>query len=375
MSGSGKAERVAGSGLDQPELVEAWRQLAEARANPFLTPDWYRAWLQASEGVEPFVVVWRVNGAVRGVLPLARTTAGPVRLLRFGGAELADWLTPVCRAEDEAAMAAGCAAFLGDERRQWHLFELTRVDADCTWPAALWEAEPSRFAPSSPRRPDQLPFVSLGPEGYDGYLAEKSGNFRHHLRRHRRKLEREHGLEFAMTVDPDRVAADLDVCFALHEERWRERGGSLALSPLMRAVHHDFARIALERGWLRLWLASLDGEPAASWYGWRIGERYCAALTGLRFEKHSLGTVLFAYTIEQAAGEGAAIYDFLRGDEGYKARFETGRRSASSWVLGRRRHPLALASRGGDRLVTLARELPPGLRAPAKRAYRLVTKA
>jgi len=364
-------ERLPAAALD------AWGRLAELRGNPFLTPEWYRACRQADTGAEqePFLLLWRAGGEVRGVLPLVRGSAGPIRLLRFAGAELGDWFTPACRPEDEAAMAAECAAFLSAERRLWHLFELTRIDSECSWPAALWEAEPRRLARSRPRRPDQLPFVRLGAGGYEGYLAEKSGNFRHHLRRHRRKLEREHGLEFTLTTDPGSVGPDLDICFALHEERWRERGGSLALSPAIRAVHHGFARLAHERGWLRLWLARLDGEPAAAWYGWRIGDRYCAALTGLGFERHSLGTVLFAHTIERAAAEGAGIYDFLRGDEDYKARFETGRRGAATWVLGRRRHPLAIASRGGDRLVGLGRGLPPGLRAPAKRAYRLVTRA
>jgi CelD/BcsL family acetyltransferase involved in cellulose biosynthesis len=355
-------------------LLAVWGRLAKLRANPFLTPEWYRIWTRAVPDEEPFLLTWQPGGTVKGVLPLVRVKRGPVRVLRFAGAPLGDWFTPACRVEDEEEMAAACAAFLAAHRSDWQLLEMTRVDSESPWPAALWESGSGRIAPARPNRADPLPFVRFGAEGFAGYMAEKSGNFRHHMRRHRRKLEREHGLEFRMTAELDRVVPDLDICFALHEERWRERGGSQALPGVAREVHHEFARDAFERGRLRLCIAMLDGEPAAALYGWRIGERYCAALSGLqpRYERHSLGTILFAHTIEQAAEEGAGIYDFMRGDESYKARFETGRRSVESWTLGRRRHPVALASAGGERLVALGRRLPGGPRAAAKRAYRSV---
>jgi hypothetical protein len=55
----------------------------------------------------------------------------------------------------------------------------------------------------------------------------------------------------------------------------------------------------------------------------------------------ALGTVLLGHTIEQAAAEGAEIYDMMWGEEDYKERFETGRREAATWVLGRPGDPRA----------------------------------
>ena len=75
-----------------------------------------------------------------------------------------------------------------------------------------------------------------------------------------------------------------------------------------------------------------------------------------RYEPLALGTVLLAHTIEQAAAEGAAVYDLMWGDEGYKRRFETGRRDAASWVLGRRRHPVRLAAAARTALERRARD-------------------
>lgn len=328
------------------DLLERWRALAELRENPFLTPEWYAAWLATHQDERPFALLWQPGGELRGVLPLV-AVRGAVRVLRFAGARRADWLGPACRREDEIAMAAACADALQRHRSAWHLLRLDRVDRASAWPEALWGGEaPKGIGAGRPRRTDVLPFIRFGDGGYEAYLAGRSRNFRSQLGRRRRKLEREHGLRFRLTTDPERLAADFEAFLCLHEERWRNRGGSSSGAEDVVRFHREFAVEALERGWLRLWIAEADGAPAAAWYGWRIGGRYCYALSGLseRFEQPALGTVLLAHTIEQAAAEGAAVYDMMWGDEGYKRRFETGRREAASWVVGRRGHPVALAA-------------------------------
>jgi CelD/BcsL family acetyltransferase involved in cellulose biosynthesis len=342
------------------ELVDRWRQLAEARENPFLTPEWNRAWHASHPEESPFLLLWRREGDLRGVLPLVSVRAGTGRLLRFAGARRGDWFTPACAVADEAEMGRECAQLLSREGRRWQLLRLDRIDASSAWPAALWATGgESRIAPSRPRRGDVLPYVELGPEGYAGYLATRSRNFRSQLGRRRRKLEREHGLGFRLTAAPEELDRDFDTFLRLHDARWSERGGSSSGEESVQRFHRRFAGLALERGWLRLWTAEADGEPAGSWYGWRIGDRYCYALSGFeqRFESLSLGTVLLAHTIERAAEEGASVYDLMWGDEPYKDRFETGRREAATWVLGRRRHPARLAAAARTSLERRARHV------------------
>jgi CelD/BcsL family acetyltransferase involved in cellulose biosynthesis len=342
----GKAELI-GESLPGDDLDLAWRRLAEARSNPFLTPEWYRAWLRANPAEEPFAIAWRLDGELRGVLPLVRVARRTFALLRFAGARRGDWFTPACSTADEPAMAAACAAFLQRERGAWRLLRLDRIDRESRWPQALWaRGIGNSIAPARPRRTDALPFIAFGDEGYEGYLAGRSRNFRSQLGRRRRKLEREHGLTFRMTMDPEQLDADFATFFRLHDERWGDRGGSSSAAEGVRGFQHEFAAAALERGWLRLWIAEAGGVPAAAWYGWRVGGRYCYSLSGLskRCEPLGLGTVLLAHTIEQAAAEGAEIYDMMWGEEPYKQRFETGRRDAATWMLGKRRSPLHLGA-------------------------------
>jgi CelD/BcsL family acetyltransferase involved in cellulose biosynthesis len=327
-----------------PGQVDAWRALAELRENPFLTPEWAAAWLATHPDDSPFVVLWEREGELRGVLPLVVAKAGAVRELRFLGARRGDWFGPACAAADEAAMGEAVAALLKRERGAWSRLRLDRIDASSAWPQALWEGS-GGLAPARWRRQDVLPYIAFGEDGYEGYLAARSRNFRSQLGRRRRKIEADHELSFRMTADATELETDFATFFRLHEERWEDRGGSSSAEEDVQSFQRRFAAAALERGWLRLWTAEVDGEPAASWYGWRIGDRYCYSLSGLskEYESAALGTVLLAHTIEQAAAEGASVYDLMWGDEGYKKRFETDRREAATWVLGRRRHPVQLA--------------------------------
>lgn len=340
-------------------LADAWRELAELRENPFLTPEWYAAWLAANPDEEAFAIVWRPEGEVRGVLPLVRAGRGPLRTLRFAGARRGDWFTPACAREDEPAMAAACAALLKGERGGWQL-RLDRIDVDSAWPQALWAGTArSAIVPARPRRTDVLPYIAFEEGGFDAYLAGRSRNFRSQLGRRRRKLEREHGLGFRATTEAGQLDADFDTFLRLHDERWDDRGGSSSDSAQVREFQRAFARAALERGWLRLWTAEADGAPQAAWYGWRIGDRYCYSLSGLGkdYERLALGTVLLAHTIEQAAAEGAQVYDLMWGDEGYKQRFETGRREAETWALARRGHPARLLTGARTALERRARSV------------------
>jgi CelD/BcsL family acetyltransferase involved in cellulose biosynthesis len=137
------------------------------------------------------------------------------------------------------------------------------------------------------------------------------------------------------------------------------QGGEGVLAPRARAAYARFAERSLERGWLRMHRLDLDGEPVASWYGWRVGARYCYGISGFdpRREELAVGTILLAHTIERAAAEGAAIYDFLWGEEGYKDRYASGRREVASLAeAGGPRGRLALAGRRG--LSRLSRSVP-----------------
>lgn len=371
----GRAEKIDCERLRDPTLLAGWRALAVLRENPFLSPEWYRVAIEGIPEERAHAIGWWVEDELRGVLPLVASSRGPLRLLRFPYALRGDWFGPACRPEDEVAMAHACGSLLEAEGGAWNAMLLDRVDRDSAWPQALLrQGGQLRLAPR--RRTDLMPFITFGDGGYADYLASRSRNFRSQLGRRRRKLERDHGLSFRLCDDPARFQQDMATFFRLHDERWRARGGSTLSNPRSRQLYLAFAREAQALGWLRLWLAEADGEPAAAWYGWRIGDRYCYALSGLasRFEDHGLGTVLLAHTIERAASEGATTYDLMWGDEAYKNRFATGTREAATWFIGdgTAAHLALSAAVHGARA---ARHLSPRLRAELRRVRRRLRRS
>ena len=366
MPAAHRAELIDAERLRDPKLLDAWRALAVICANPFLTPEWFRTALEAFPEESAFVVLWWVGAELRGVLPLVVGSKGPLKVLRFPNFRRGDWFGPACRPEDEVAMAGDCAELLGRESSAWSVLRFDRFDVASAWPQAL-AADGLPLSQGPLRRTDTLPFIAFGEDGYAGWLASRSRSFRRNAKR-RRKLERDRDLRFRMTTEADQLEPDMDTFFQLHDERWADRGGSTMGTPQSRRLMTSFAASMLERGWLRLWIAEIDGEPTAAWYGWRVGERYCFSLSGMsrKHEREGVGTILIAHTIEHAASEGAAIYDLMWGDEGYKRRFETGRRQVETWFFGAG-VPTKIALRSSVGGVKALEALPSGMRSPLRR--------
>jgi CelD/BcsL family acetyltransferase involved in cellulose biosynthesis len=114
----------------------------------------------------------------------------------------------------------------------------------------------------------------------------------------------------------------LDLLVEQHNTRWCTRGGSDAFhTASLVAFHRDFVQIALERGWLRLYVLWLNEKPAAHLYGFRYGGSFSFYQSSFdaTFEKYSVGVVLMAHAIKSAIEEGACEFDLLHGTETYKS--------------------------------------------------------
>ena len=276
-------------------LEATWRPLAEQGRNVFGTWEWADVWWRHfGEGRE--LRVRHEPGSF--VLPLFVERQGPFRILRFVGSGHSDEVGPV------GDMSRAAAAFA--EERDYHLFLGDEMTPG--WAEQLDAKVVGRTS---------SPVIAL-PASWDHYLAERSSNFRSQVRSAERRLERH---SYRLT-DADTLAADLDTLFQLHRARWPGSHWFAAAE----AFHRDFAAVALERGWLRLWILELEGAPAAAWLGYRFNgvESYYQAGRDPALQRERVGFVLLAHTIREALQDGMTEYRLLRGDESFKYRFATG---------------------------------------------------
>ena len=304
-----------------------WAGLAEAGGNVFSTPEWASVWWSHfGADRELRVLAGRdADGSTKVILPLYVNRARPLRVLRFLGHGPADQLGPVCAPADRESVAAALRPLLADRRWRADLLVGDRLGGAEGWSertgATVLLAEPS-------------PTLAIDGQTWDEFLASKSKNFRDQVRRRERKLAKSHELSFRLS-DASRLDEDMGTLLRLHSARWED--ASAAFEPELEAFHRDFAAVALERGWLRLWLAEVDGSPVAAWYGLRFAECECFYQSGRdpAWDEHSVGFILLAHTIRSAFEDGMREYRFLRGGDAYKGRFADADAGVETTVLGR----------------------------------------
>jgi len=290
-------------------LRDDWVRIAPETGNIFSSWEWHSTWWRHFGQGRTLLLsaCRRGDGRLVAVLPLYFWARRPFRVARFLGHGPADQLGPVCAPADCHRAAAALVHACEDARLDLLLAEL--LPGGEGWESAL--------GATLLRREPSPTLVLEG--GWDAYLAGRSANFRQQVRRRERRLARDHRLRFRLATDAATLQDDLSRLFALHLARWGEA------SPFLRweAFHRAFAAAALERGWLRLWFLELDGRPAAAWYGFRFGnvESYYQAGRDPGRSDDSVGFVLLAHSIREAAVDGMREYRFLRGAEPFKLRF------------------------------------------------------
>jgi CelD/BcsL family acetyltransferase involved in cellulose biosynthesis len=332
MSGAGSIDadlRVAPL-PDLEQLEGPWRELSAVNGNPFLSWEWASTWWRhfGRDREQKILGCYSPDGELVGIAPLYFDSRRRVRVLRFIGHFPADQLEPLCAPERLADVVGSTRQQLGTESC-WDLLLTERMPGVAGLGAELGVA---------PMRSELTPELELQTADWDDFLASKSSNFRGQIRNRQRRLERDHELSFRLAEDPAHLEADMEVLFKLHELRYGAAEKGLgAFSDGLARFHCDFARLALKQGWLRLWIAELDGEPAAAWYGFRLGGADWFYQSGRdpHYDRQSIGFVLMAHTLRDAVESGMGTYKLLLGAEEYKKRFSSREPTVETYAVTR----------------------------------------
>jgi len=278
---------------------------------PFLSYEWTAAcWEQVRRtGTRPFVMTCRIAGRLAALAPLYLRRRGPFRELRFIAERNSDYLGFLCSPEDPR-LGGGLAAHLR-RLRSWDL-ALLRPLSDacghaCPSPVAglrSWQAEgpPGRF-------------LTL-PVSWEQLLSNGPSQVRH-TRRWARKFAREGGSVEHFTGE--RAAEAFNDVLQIESRSWKARQGvSWAGSPSKRA----FLQRAVETvPGVDVWLARQRDRSVAYLLNLSTPERvmvYRAAYDH-EYRQRYPGGVLHYWAIHAAWESGVREYDFLNGEEAYKA--------------------------------------------------------
>ncbi|MEJ7614448.1 MAG: GNAT family N-acetyltransferase [Candidatus Fervidibacter sacchari] len=182
-----------------------------------------------------------------------------------------------------------------------------------------------------------------------------SKSLREQLKRRERQIWRNFKVQFRTATNCREVETMLPQLFALHRLRWGQLGQTgVFIFPKVRKFHQEFAQQALNRHWLRLHWLTLDNVTAAVYYAFKVGNYSGFYTCGFNpsFGRYSVGKVLLAKVIDEAEREGAKVFDFMRGDETYKAGFGTVTQRNFHLFVWRNGEPLSIAAASLHRFTT-----------------------
>ena len=292
----------------------------------FLSWEWMHTWWKhLAAGRELHLITVRRGGHLMGIAPLAVRPRQPQRLFPFHALEFiatgsvgSDYLDLIIRRGEEVPVTQAFAAELADSDL---MLDLSQVKLSSTHAGRLAASLLDRGWTASQMVTDICPYVSLAGHDWDSYLGSLGRAHRYNVRRRLRNLDN----SFALTWEQATTEESRQKCYRalvdLHMLRWAARQGSDALhSRALVEFHDEWTRLALDRGWLRLCLLSLDREPAAAVYGFRYGDIFHFYQSGFdpAYSSHSVGLAALAMSIRDAIAEGAQEYDLLHGSESYK---------------------------------------------------------
>ena len=321
-------ERI-GDGSTFASLQPEWSQLLRSGASQclFLTWEWlYTWWKHLAADRQLAILAVRCAGELTALAPfcirppsLSRRCPFPVLEFLGSGSVGSDYLDFIVHKDCEPEALKALASHLSCEPLVFDWAQLKRYYCLAADVAIRLREKGWRV---SETRPNICPVIPLSGKSWESYLATLGAEHRYNFNRKWKRLNKDYVVQFERVRTDDQCREAIDLLITLHNLRWSERGGSEAFhTPHLVAFHREFSRIALMRGWLRLYVLRLNGKPAASLYGFLYGRTFYFYQSGFdpAYAKHSVGLVTMGLAIESAISEGAEEYDLLHGNEDYKS--------------------------------------------------------
>ncbi|HEY2989036.1 MAG TPA: GNAT family N-acetyltransferase [Candidatus Binatia bacterium] len=310
------------------KLRDEWSELLEASSADciFLTWEWlFTWWKHLSTGRKLSILTVRRGHELIALAPLAVQPAGlrPFSLVRcvefLGTGEVgSDYLDLIAKRGDEPEALRALAEYLAETKPMLRMDHLKRQSCSANEVARRLK---ERGWDSHDAKRSVAPFIDLAGHSWDSFLATLGSEHRYNFKRRLKNLTKHFAVRFEPANSEEERRRALALLVELHGMRWQSNGscGSFQDRSIL-SFHEEISRVALERGWLRLFVLWLDQKPAAALYAFRYRRVFYFYQSGFDpvYGKFSVGLVAMGLAIKSALEEGAEEYDLLYGDEAYK---------------------------------------------------------
>ena len=326
-----KIERISASS-DLVPLANSWNVLAAGA--PFLSSHWLHTWWRhfGSHGSLYVLTVRDAGGDLVGIAPWwLDVSAAQGRVIRFLGCGevCTDYLSLLVAKQQEDQVIDAIARWLtdaaagrtGNRNDAWDLMHVEGIAAHDSPMTKLIERlawAGNRVRSESGTRCWRIAL----PESWDEYLAMMSKSHRKQVRRVERRLLDSGRAVLKTACQPSQLDAAMSVLVDLHQRRRRSLNEPGCFSsPRFHRFLHEAANELAAAGRLRVHWIELDGQAVAAEFhvcGNGVTYAYQAGVDPEQLDAEP-GRIINIATIKAALSRGDAAFDFLRGDEPYKA--------------------------------------------------------
>lgn len=300
-------------------LRPAWSRLLarDPRATPFQSPEWLLPWWRCFGPGGLFAVTWEDGGELAGLAPLfVEPRPAGARRLAFIGVGITDIHGVLAAPGHEESVRAGLREVLAAHAAEWDVAELEQLRPD----------DPLLADPPGRVEPQDTCYVVDLPARVEDYERRLTSRFASRIRLRYPRLLAGFGRVVFDLAGPGATREYLDALFRLHALRRSSVGGTSAVGgdPRMPEFHREVAESFARRGWLRLHGLRVDGALEGVLYAVHHRDRAAAYLCGFdpRLAAASPGVLMTHRALARAIAEGLGTFDFLRGDEAYKTRWD-----------------------------------------------------
>jgi CelD/BcsL family acetyltransferase involved in cellulose biosynthesis len=167
------------------------------------------------------------------------------------------------------------------------------------------------------------PYIAL-PQSFEEFLQGLSRNKRKSTQKGIKILETTFNVEFVDCSGTEYFEEGMNWLFKLHQKKWMSQGfPGVFASPKIRGFHLEIARAFSEKKWLGLFSLKLSDRTVAVVYGFRYNSKFYSYLSGYdpEYAKYSVANLLRAKIMDRCIKDHFTEFDFLRGDETYKSRW------------------------------------------------------
>ena len=351
---------------DLPDQAPALFEQALAQRGLFFCLPWFRhlaaTGLEGEVRLRLYGVRKKDNGKLACVLPL-REAAGRHGMRQLEG--LSNWYSSLYGlvGSDETGQnqaLASLAAAIAAERPRWDVLDLHPLDPDDPSVDALLQALRAAGMATQRYFCFQNWYLDVAGRCYDDYAAGLPSRLKNTLKRKGRQLDKSGRARFEIVIGGGRLDSAIAAYEQIYAASWKSPEPSPDFMP-------GLMRLCADQGWLRLGIATVDGEPAAAQL-WIV----CAGVASIyklaydeKFASLSIGSLLterlMRYVIDV---DRVREVDYLTGDDAYKRDWMSNSRPRCGIIAFNLRSVRGIAAAalhlGGGLLKTGLRRLRPG---------------